>query len=285
MNYRTTTDVAQMLAVFDSVSAHLAAKLELFDTDERTLTDELCDMSCIWFGIPAAQFRQPVSQVTNLPQIPFQIELAKTTSREEAQNGADLRLVLFTPSGIKAALFQAKVLDPRSLRLRCDSKAGWAKLRKQLKAMQKYPRILHFLLLYGPAGQLDGQDHGYGTYEQGILNIQATTTSSRYGASVIPVNSMLGPTGKWIQRRHPIHSGAGRFIPANIPFSIAILEMLVCRRGSWIDKADLLESDFPTTYTLTVTVSEISQSAWEELQTAVRRALDHTNGESATGAG
>ena len=39
---------ATAVPILDSVAAHVASKLQEFGTDERTLTDELCDMFCIW---------------------------------------------------------------------------------------------------------------------------------------------------------------------------------------------------------------------------------------------
>ena len=47
-NFPVTTDISLLPEIANSLGAHLAAKLQGFASDERTLTDEFCDMICIW---------------------------------------------------------------------------------------------------------------------------------------------------------------------------------------------------------------------------------------------
>ena len=128
--FRRRIHINHVKAPAQSVGAHLASKLQMFGTDERTLTDELCDMLCIWLGLVASD---PSLSPLSGPGT-FTIDLSKTTARQEVRNGADLELVLSSPLGVKRCLIQAKVLDPKTQRLRCDSTEGWSKLRKQLVA-------------------------------------------------------------------------------------------------------------------------------------------------------
>jgi len=177
-------DIGDIPAPAKSAGAHLSAKLELFHTDERTLTDELCDMLCIWLGMQA-EFSASTSPLA------FDLTLSKTTVGEEAQNGADLELIVSTPLGTKRCLMQAKVLDPSTKRLRCDSSPGWRKLRKQLVAARKDAGDLAFLLIYVPASVLDADHFGFTTYEQGLYlkagdNVGASGNLPAYfGATLI----------------------------------------------------------------------------------------------------
>lgn len=100
--FTVRVDIPRMIPPLQSVGAHLAAKLQCFGTDERTLTDELCDMLCIW-----------LTAISN-PSIPgaFYLNLRKTTANEEVRTGADLKLIIRSPKGFKVCLIQAKVLDP-----------------------------------------------------------------------------------------------------------------------------------------------------------------------------
>src|SRR5690606_19966668 len=111
--------IPDMLAPAQSVGAHLAAKLESFASDERTLTDELCDMLCIWLS-------KPRRTTPGWPD--FSLNLQKTTAAVEVMTGADLELTISSPLGYKHCLLQAKVLDPATGKLRCDSTQGWNKL-------------------------------------------------------------------------------------------------------------------------------------------------------------
>jgi hypothetical protein len=51
-SFSSTLTIGDIISPGKSVGAHLAAKLDLFSSDERTLTDELCDMLGIWFDRP-----------------------------------------------------------------------------------------------------------------------------------------------------------------------------------------------------------------------------------------
>lgn len=218
--FTATTDLPGIKACGQSIGAHIAAKLESFGSDERTLTDELCDMLCIWLK------GHPKSPPT------VQIKLGKTTPNEEAQNGADLRLVIKTPEGMKDCLFQAKVLDPKTGKLRCSTAAGFAKLQQQLFKARTTCGDLAFLLVYVPSQHLDGAPHGYGTYEQRFCKKKKPGLTSALGATVIPVNSLLTAGGAWKNAADPVPHLNGSF-NNGIPFWQVFLELLVCRRGTW----------------------------------------------------
>jgi hypothetical protein len=184
-SFTVSLDISDVHWSAKSVGAHLAAKLQLFQTDERTLTDELCDMLCIWLQI---QSSQPQSGA-----VPVTLTLSKTTAKEEAKIGADLELIVSSPLGSQRCLIQAKVLDPSTLRMRCDSVDGWKKLRKQLVAAHKNVGDLAFLLIYVPSALLDGNSYGFGTYEQLSLSPPLGATPACYGATLVAVNDLLGP--------------------------------------------------------------------------------------------
>ena len=175
-----------------SVGAHVAAKLALFNSDERTLTDELIDMLCIWLGLESK-----ISK-SILPSQKFRLTLGKTTGSEEKLNGADLELIISSPLGVKRCLMQAKVFDPIDQKFRCDSKVGWEKLRNQLVSARKEVGDLAFFLVYVPGGLLDRQRYGYGTYEQHSKYKASGSASSYFGATLIPVNQLLDPLDNWI---------------------------------------------------------------------------------------
>jgi hypothetical protein len=172
-----------------SVGAHLAAKLQSFGSDERTLTDELCDMMCIWLGIQA--IGSPASGSGA-----FTITLSKTTTSEEVLTGADLELIVSSPLGTKRCLVQAKVLDSTTGKLRCDSKDGWKKLRSQHVAARAEVGDLAFLLIYVPGSLLNGAKYGHVTYEQGFIQAPGGSTEAYFGATLIGVNDLLGASGR-----------------------------------------------------------------------------------------
>lgn len=241
-----------------SVGAHLAAKLQIFQTDERTLTDELCDMLCIWLGMQAR--RSPISAKD------FTLTLAKTTTAEEVKNGADLELIISSPLGVKRCLIQAKVLDPVSKKLRCDSKAGWQKLRKQLVAARKVAGDLAFLLIYVPGEMLDGNSYGFTTYEQNDHFAGLGTAEAFHGATFIAVDDLLGPSGRWRDTKRKVAQLApGRF-KAGLPFWQLFMELLLCRRSRWTTDAAVLERHMLAFRTLTVDASEPSGNDWGAIQ-------------------
>ena len=243
-----------------SVGAHLAAKLQHFGTDERTLTDELCDMLCIWLGMETK--RRPASG-----PLPFTLTLSKTTASEEVKNGADLELIISTPLGVKRCLIQAKVLDPTKGKLRCDSTAGWKKLRTQLVAARQDAKDLSFLLLYVPGKLLDGCRYDYGTYEQGMGLPATGAVPAYYGATLIPVDALLGPSGRWRNTKlKVVQNSAGQF-KGGIPFWRALIELLICRRSTWTPYSNSSHQERPQAFrTLSIGASEINEAEWRELQ-------------------
>jgi hypothetical protein len=235
-SFPSAVSVQDLVPILDSLGAHVAAKLDHFATDERTLTDELCDMFYIWAQSPnrrqtrTAADRRPLP----LPIITLPVVLSKTTQQEEAVIGCDLALAVTSPDGVKRALIQVKVFDPIDDRLRCDSTEGWDKLWSQLVLMQKRNGELSFLLLYVPGSKLDGAGFGYGTWEQGLSRSgRPSRTSARLGATFIPVSDLLDSAGNWRHAPPVAHVGDGVFYPSGISFSRLLLDMLACRRGAW----------------------------------------------------
>jgi len=228
--FKARIDINDIRDPASSVGAHLSAKLQCFGTDERTLTDELCDMLCIWLGIEAQ--RRHAATPTGLSAI--NLLMSKTTPAEEVRNGADLELIVSSPFGRKRCLIQAKVLDPDSGKLRCDSTQGWRKLRQQLVAARKEAGELVFLLIYVPGGLLDNQAYTYGTYEQGFMEKASGTTEACLGATLIPVDALLSSTGRWRYKAKLRQPAPGVFIDG-IAFWQLLLELLLCRRSVWTD--------------------------------------------------
>src|SRR5687768_16430933 len=85
--FSVRTSLRTLAPALDSIGVHLAAKLAAFASDERTLTDELCDMLCIWAAAPHAGVQTSYGL---LPGNLFDLSLAKTTTGEEVRTGADL---------------------------------------------------------------------------------------------------------------------------------------------------------------------------------------------------
>ena len=263
----TASTFTQHLTIADipqpakSVGAHLAAKLELFCTDERTLTDELCDMLCIWLGMQAGSG-------TSTPSGPsFDLTVSKTTTAEEVKTGADLELIVKSPLGTKRCLIQAKVLDPNTNKLRCASAQGWRKLRKQLVAARKHAGSLAFLLVYMPMNQLDGASYGYGTYEQGGAFPVIGSVPSSHGATLIPVDDLIGKSNRWRSRKDKVPRLSTGSFKNGIPFWQLLLQLMLCRRGAWSSERKLISGEGLTPFrTVSVTASKIEPKGWEELQ-------------------
>lgn len=252
-----------------SVGAHLAAKLQLFCTDERTLTDELCDMLCIWLGMQARH--RPVAPKSSHS---FTLTLSKTTAAEEIKNGADLELFVTSPLGIKRCLMQAKVLDPATGKLRCDSAAGWTKLRTQLVAARKEVGELAFLLVYVPGRLLNGRDYGYGTYEQQRHFTATGIVPAYFGATLIPVDALLGPSGRWRNTKLKVPQlSAGQF-KGGLAFWRVLVELLLCRRSSWsLDSGARSQERLLAFRRLSIGASDIDEGIWRELQASSEQYL------------
>jgi hypothetical protein len=254
-------DMSEIPAPVQSVGAHLSAKLEMFQTDERTLTDELCDMLCIWLGMPG---HSPAPSTSSLA---FSLFLSKTTTAEEVNNGADLELIVSSPLGRKRCLIQAKVLDPSTGRLRCDSKVGWMKLRKQLVAARKDAGDLAFLLVYVPGSMLDGSKYGFSTYEQAFAALAPGKPSSYFGATLIAVDDLLGAGGRWRSKKFKVRQTQPGLLKAGVPFWRLLLELLLCRRSTWsTDHAQIRESSARAFRSLAIGAGEIDQTSWQQIQ-------------------
>lgn len=252
-----------------SVAAHLGAKLELFQTDERTLTDELCDMLCMWLAMKGAHSTHAIHSPFS-----FKLTLSKTTTAVEVKNGADLELVVASPLGSKRCLMQAKVLDPKSGKLRCDSPNGWKKLRKQLVSMRDQVGALAFLLIYVPSSRLNGKRYGYSTYEQNQPIAASGSSPAFYGATLVPVDELLGPSGRWRSTKFKVRqNGAGTF-RGGVPLWRCLIELLLCLRGSWGEtEASDSGTRLPAFRTLALGASEITVDRWGELQRGAREWL------------
>jgi hypothetical protein len=230
-------ELRNLVEILNSLGSHLAAKLEHFGSDERTLTDELCDMFYIWCQAPRTSSSQLKALLGSLR---LDIEVSKTTQNEESIVGADLAFHIESPLGVKRALFQAKVLDPVDKRLRCDP-SGWDKLWSQLVLMRKRSPKLAFLLIYVPRTNLDGQQYSYTTWEQGFDFRPSVGASSKFGISLIPVDSLIDSNSDWRNGPPVKHLGGGEFHPRAISLARLVIDMLVCKRGSWQPRGSYTE--------------------------------------------
>lgn len=227
-DYDCYLDSTELKAITRSIGSHIAAKLQAFGSDERTLTDELCDMLLIWSQSFDASHSRRAGKL--------HLKLTKTTQIEEAASGADLELIVRMPWGLKKALLQAKVLDPNDdptkIRLRYDSRAGWEKLRQQLKALDKNSPGLGFLTIYVPGGELLTTPSEFSTWEQSIVSSTKGSTSSEKGILFFPVQDLLGKSMKWRRRKKKLeYRGNGKFFPAGISLTTLLTDLLICRRG------------------------------------------------------
>lgn len=271
----TASTFTQRLTIADipgpamSVGAHLAAKLQLFSTDERTLTDELCDMLCIWLGMEAAKGPHVSDSIF------FDLTISKTTTSQEVKSGADLELIIQSPLGKKRCLIQAKVLDPINNKLRCDSTTGWKKLRKQLVNARNKAGELAFLLIYVPMSQLDGYFWGYGTHEQRYKVKNDAYISSVYGATLIPVSELIGANNRWRFLREKVKRELDGSFKWGKPFWIVLLELMLCKIGTW-DKssATSIETGLPAARSLTIAAGKIDKDKWTALQQIADQFLD-----------
>lgn len=227
-----------LVSAANSIGAHLAAKLGEFASDERTLTDELCDMFCIWSQLTpnlGSLLPADAAFLRALPKSQFRLDLRKTTAPEEANIGADLELAITTPAGTKTALLQAKVFDDATSSLRGSRRKDWDKLRTQLRDARGMSGDLAFLLLYVPSSLLRDDYQGYGTWEQRFRTKNASTgRSSRYGTMFFPVNDLLDGRDRWYSRSFANRVNPLKISPAPLCFSEVVLEMLACRRGRWV---------------------------------------------------
>lgn len=264
-NFSVTTDISLLPEISNSVGAHLAAKLEGFASDERTLTDELCDMICIWAKCPP---RFSISRAAAFP-MPIVLDINKVSPQHEVVIGADLELIVRSPLGAKRLLAQAKVLDPQSLKLRCDSVAGWEKLRVQLAKCRKEAPGLAYLLIYVPEGQLNGARYKFSTWEQGFVT-SGRGADSRFGATLISVDKLIDKHDAWLNRPPLNYPGVGRFQPLGISFTQLLLEMFTCVQGVWgyfpsSQSVSMERDDAQQPYRLLdITVGGVEENAWAE---------------------
>jgi hypothetical protein len=284
--FPTQVSVAALLQIVDSLGAHVSAKLELFGTDERTLTDDLCDMLYIW-----ARSRQSRSASRRSPSLPsplaslqLPVEVSKTTQQEESAVGCDLAITVTSPHGAKTALFQAKVFDPKDDDLRCASKEGWSKLWSQLVLMQQRESQLSHMLVYVPGSRLGRDTFGYSTWEQGFQPGRPNSSrSARYGVTLIRVDDLLDGSGNWLHSPPVEHLGGGAFNPPGTSLSQLLVDMISCKRGTWssgpIGQATSVDSDaFPIDYRpyreIGLSFAEASPADWERTTTALREWRD-----------
>lgn len=276
-DYPVYLPVSAFVAVLDSLGAHLSAKLAQFGTDERTLTDELCDMFLIWSE--QAMSRPPhvrtPPRVRHIPDIEVPIVISKTTQQAEAQIGADLAITITSPEGTKRALLQAKVLDPQDNRLRCDSSEGWQKLWSQLVLMRQVAGKLAFLLLYVPGGKLDSSNYGYGTWEQQRRPPGGSSTECRFGVTIIPVDDLLDNSGRWSHAIPVRHDGDGTFTPPGLTLLDLFIDLLACNRGVWQPETLVTtEEHFPIQFTayreIGASFAAVPIEAWRQIVSSLR---------------
>jgi hypothetical protein len=264
--FSANTIVGVLPDISNSLGSHIGAKLEAFASDERTLTDEFCDMTCIWAESAAVAAPSGPSAWA----MPITLDIQKMSAQAEVVIGADLELVVRSPLGAKRLLAQAKVLDPQDLRLRCDSVSGWEKLRQQLAKCRTSAGSLACLLVYVPEGELSGSRYAFSTWEQRYPP-QGTGADLRFGTTFISVDSLLDSQNGWRSTPPLRYVGGGRFQPAGASFTRVLFELLSCAKGNWGDippSKSMLEvrEDGQGPYrVLDVRVGAVEPGVWNEL--------------------
>lgn len=126
---------------------------------------------------------------------------------------------------------------------------------------------LAFLLIYVPGSMLNGNQYAYGTYEQGFLPRPKGVPEAYFGATLIAVNDLLGSTGRWRYPKNKVQQVTPGVFKAGISFWQFLLEVLLCRRSSWLENA-VSKSDrsLPPFRTLSIGASEISKEHWKSIQ-------------------
>jgi len=273
-------DLQTLVGATNSLGAHIGAKLGSFHSDERTLTDELCDMFAIWAERhPRLGKSAPRSSAATTPRtVPLQVTIQKLTPKDESRRGGDFELEIETPRGTKLALFQAKVIDPDTLNLRGDDPASRDRLERQLRAAEKaVGRDLAFVLLYVPWSQLNGQRWGFGTWEQGFAGKSLGSLKSFMGASVVPLTELSGAGETWSFTPFTKHLGVHNSSVKHFSFTQIVLELASCRRGtpsttnSPQSQRDLEEAQATR---LVMSLSAVDRMDWEEVEASIRLVLE-----------
>ena len=277
-NFSVSADISLLPEIANSLGSHLAAKLQGFASDERTLTDEFCDMICIW-SMHSSGYSAPGAPVVVQPIV---LDINKISPQVEIVIGADLEFIIRSPLGAKRVLAQAKVLDPQSLKLRCDSVRGWEKLRTQLAKCRANPDALAYFLIYVPEEQLNGSRYRFSTWEQGFVTA-GSGADSRFGATFIPADTLLDQNDAWLNDPPLNYLGDGRFQPHGVSFTQLLLELLTCSQGHWdyFPSSEATSKEREETQqpyrVLDINVSDVGEGAWAETVVPyLRRLLNQT---------
>lgn len=271
---QATVNAPTLAAACNSIGAHLGAKLGAFHSDERTLTDELCDMFAVW----ASRRLYPPSYLDRFG--PLNVSIQKLTPAEENRRGGDLEIEIVTPHGHKRALFQAKVIDPDTLSLRGNSSADRTRLLQQMNdAEADVGRSLTFLLLYVPWSELDGRIWQFATWEQGFAGPSSGTLGSFMGTSVVPLTDLSSSDSTW--RFDPPLKHIGNFLSpvAHLSLTQTLLELVACARGDWAsptEDAFSAERDVPPEMThLRVGFESADERPWDVVEGEIRTLLEY----------
>jgi hypothetical protein len=271
--------IPQLLAICDSLAGHVAARLQHFGSDERTLTDDVADLFWLWAQVPPPPTYQRGPRLT--------LRIHKESTADETASGADLELVLSTPQGRKRVLAQAKVLDPKNLTLRCQDRTAWETFRIQLKTIREQAGDLGVALLYVPSAELAAGTSALATWEQVVRTWPSGTRPERLGITVIGAGQLIAARiCKWCHNGKLTYSH-GSFTPEGVSLTRFLLQVLACHRGSW-DASRPGGSEASPEFAPRNVLSIAFQTGigdWQEVQTFVQALLhDFDERQGLTGA-
>ena len=146
---------------------------------------------------------------------------------------------------------------------------------------------LAYFLIYVPANKFNGSSQGIPTWEQDGELEAGSPTSSKYGATLIPVEGLLDRYNDWRQSPPVALVRDGEFCPSGLSLGRLLLEMLICQRGEWLPRWVFPEDGSgplphqsdgqPIHYTpyreISIDLENTDEIEWEEYVSLLRAAL------------